>query len=263
MKPKKKNSTENEEPKRKKLTPNQNAILLAEVENMCPLCSKPLMYEKNGKNEKLYEGAHIYPLNPTEEEIELLKDEERLHEDVNNLQNYIALCVDCHTKFDNPRTVEEYRKLFSIKKNILIKNQTRAKYIDYQIEIEIKEVISKLVEEFNEGAIKTLNMSALKLDEKADKTLSRITKSRIRNEIIEYYLYIKEQFAQLDSQYPKSFNAISSQVKSFHDSLSRKESSQEVIYAQLTEWLSKKTENSSLGACSIIISFFIQNCEVF
>ncbi len=37
-------------PDRKKLTPNENAILLAEVENMCPLCTKPLMYEKGGKN---------------------------------------------------------------------------------------------------------------------------------------------------------------------------------------------------------------------
>ncbi len=250
-------------PKRKKLTPNENAILLAEVENMCPLCTKPLMYEKNGRNEKLFEGAHIYPLNPTEEEIELLKDEEKLHSDVNNLNNIIAICGDCHKKFDNPRTVEEYRELFSIKTNILTKNETRAKYHDYQIEIEIKEIITMLVEEFNESSVKTLSMKALKLDQKADGTLARITKNRIRNEIIEYYLYIKEQFVQLDSQYPKSFNAIASQVSSFYNNLSRIESSQEVIYTQLTEWLSKKTGNSSLGACGIIISFFIQNCEVF
>ncbi len=44
-------------------------------------------------------------------------------------------------------------------------------------------------------------MNALKLDEKANETLARITKMRIRNEITEYYYYIKDQFAQLDSQY--------------------------------------------------------------
>ncbi|MGQ9008642.1 ABC-three component system protein [Bacillus stercoris] len=250
-------------PDRKKLTPNENAILLAEVENMCPLCTKPLMYEKGGKKHKLFEGAHIYPLNPSKAEIELLKNEEKIHEDVNNLTNYIALCTDCHTKFDNPRTVKEYRLLLSIKKNILSKSETRAKYIDYQIESEIKEVISMLVEEFNEAELKPLKMNALKLDEKANETLARITKMRIRNEITDYYYYIKEQFAQLDSQYPRSFNAIASQVSAFYNSLSRIEPSQEVIYGQLTEWLSKKTGNSNLGACAIIISFFVQNCEVF
>lgn len=250
-------------PDRRNPSPHENAILLSEVENMCPLCTKPLMYEKNGRQHKLWEGAHIYPLNPTEEEIELLKDEERLHEDVNNIRNFIALCGDCHKKFDNPRTVEEYRWLLSIKKNILSKSETRAKYADYQIESEIKEVIKMLVEEFNEGALKPLEMNALKLDEKANETLTGITKKRIRNEITDYYYYIQEQFVQLNSQYQRSFNAIASQVSAFYINLSRIEPSQEVIYGQLTEWLSKKTGNSSLGACAIIISFFVQNCEVF
>ncbi|WP_273850061.1 ABC-three component system protein [Guptibacillus spartinae] len=250
-------------PKRRKPTENENAILLAEVENMCPLCTRPLMYEKGGKKYKIFQGAHIYPLNPTEQEKELLKNEEVIHEDVNDLTNFIALCTECHTKFDNPRTVKEYRLLLSMKKNILSKSESRAKYHDYQIESEIKEVIATLVEEFNEGSLKPLELKALRLDEKSDETLTGITKIRIRTEITEYYYYIQEQFFQLDSQYPRSFNAIASQVSAFYNSLSRTESSQEIIYEQLTEWLSKKTGNTSSGACAIVISFFIQNCEVF
>jgi hypothetical protein len=250
------------QPKRKKLTPNENAILLAEVENMCPLCTKPLMYEKKGKKEKLFEGAHIYPLNPTPEEVKLLKDEERLHEDVNNLNNIIAICGDCHKKFDNPRTAEEYRSILSIKKNILIKNQTRAKYHEYQIESEIKNVIMMLSEEFNEESDNTLNLKAIKLNDKANKTLSPITKRKIRMEITEYYPFIKEQFKQLDKQFPNSFDRIATQIKSFYLTISKSETSQEVVYAQVTEWLAKKTD-SSLYACGIMVSFFIQNCEVF
>ncbi|WP_369404916.1 ABC-three component system protein [Piscibacillus salipiscarius] len=88
-------------------------------------------------------------------------------------------------------------------------------------------------------------------------------KRRIRNEIRDYYLYIQEQFRQLDSNYPQSFHRIALQVSLFYSTLTKTETSQEVIYTQLTEWLSKVTGNSSLGACGIIISFFIQNCEVF
>lgn len=248
---------------RRNLTANENAILLSEVESMCPLCTKSLMYEKKGKREKLFEGAHIYPLNPTVEEIELLKGEERLHEDVNHLDNIIALCRDCHKKYDNPRTIEEYRKLVSIKKALLSKGKTRAKFHDYQIETEIKEVIRILLDESNEMAEDTLELKALRLDEKANETLTKLTKRKIRNEITDYYLFIKEQFRQLDKQYPKSFDVMATQVKSFYQTLSRTETSQEIIYEQLTEWLSKKTENSSITACGIIISFFIQNCEVF
>ena len=58
------------------------------------------MYKKQGKQHKLFEGAHIYPLNPSDEEKELLKNEKKLHDDVNHLNNIIALCRDCHTMFD-------------------------------------------------------------------------------------------------------------------------------------------------------------------
>nr|WP_278430423.1 ABC-three component system protein [Brevibacillus laterosporus] len=249
--------------KRKKLTPNENAILLSEVESMCPLCAKSLMYEKKGKKEKLFEGAHIYPLNPTQDEEELLKKEEKLNDDVNHLDNFIALCRDCHKKYDNPRTVEEYRKLLDIKKSLIIRSKSRAKYYDYQIEMEIKQVLIALVNDYQESPDNLLNMNALKLDEKADKTLTPLTKRKIRNEITDYYLYTQEQFRYLDKQYPKSFQTIASQVKTFYMKISRTETSQEVIYNQLTEWLSKKTQNSSINACGIIISFFIQNCEVF
>lgn len=248
---------------RKKLGSNDNAILLAEVENMCPKCSKKLMYEKKGNKYKMWEGAHIYPLNPTDAEVKLLKNEERLHADVNHLNNIIALCRDCHKKFDNPRTVEEYRKLFSIKKNIISKNEARAKFADFQIEDEIREIIKLLIDEFNESELRPLEMEALRIDQKADKTLTRITKARIKSDATEYYYYIKEQFAQLDGVYPKSFNAIASQVSAFYNTLSRTESSQEIIYSQLSEWLSRKTGNSNIGACATIISFFVQNCEVF
>nr|WP_277399219.1 HNH endonuclease signature motif containing protein [Escherichia coli] len=65
---------------------------------------------QNGKRKiKLYEVAHIYPFSPREEEKELLKDEQRLCDDVDSEDNLIALCRDCHKLFDNPRTIEGYR----------------------------------------------------------------------------------------------------------------------------------------------------------
>ncbi|RQW23323.1 HNH endonuclease [Bacillus sp. C1-1] len=248
---------------RRKLTPNENAILYAEVEEMCPICSKALMYEKSGKKYKRYEGAHIYPLNPSKEEEDLLKNEFRIHVDVNHISNFIALCNGCHTEFDNPRTLEEYKKLLSIKKNILSRQKIRANYVDFQIDKEIKEVIIALASDYDEDNLTQLDFNAMKVNEKANDSLTKITKRKIRNDVSEYYLSIKENFRQLDSQYPDFFARVAVQVKSFYLTLKKTEQSQEVIYSQLTEWLSRKTGNTSSGACAIIISFFIQNCEVF
>lgn len=248
---------------RRKPTENETALLLSEVENLCPLCSITLMYEKKGQRKKRFEAAHIYPLNPTPEEIELLKDEKRLHEDVNHLDNLIALCRKCHKQFDHPRTVEEYRKLYNLKRELIARSKAREEYHDYQIELEIKQIIFTLVNEFTEATSTPLSLKVLKIDEKTDETLSGLTKRKIINDVTDYYIYIKEQFKLLDKQEQNSFELIATQVKVFYLKLRKTESSQQTIYEQLIEWLFKKTENSSKEACSIIISFFIQNCEVF
>ncbi|MGE7185585.1 ABC-three component system protein [Peribacillus sp. NPDC006672] len=248
---------------RRNPTDNESAMLLSEVENLCPLCSITLMYEKSGQKKKRFEAAHIYPLNPTSIEAEILKGEERLHEDVNHLNNFIALCRRCHKQFDHPRTVEEYRKLYNLKKMLIARAEARDKYHDYQIELEIKQIIFKLIEDSHEGNFSALGMNALKLDEKSDDTLTGITKRKIRNDITDYYIYIREQFTLLDKQEPDSFELIASQIRTFYLKLKKTETSQQTVYEQLTEWLSKKTENSTKDACGIIISFFIQNCEVF
>ena len=85
---------------------NEKMVLFNEVDGRCPICGKPLTNTKNGQIIKMFEVAHIYPANPRPEEIELLKDEERLSKDVNSLDNVIAVCRICHKKFDTPRTIE-------------------------------------------------------------------------------------------------------------------------------------------------------------
>ncbi|CAM3061277.1 ABC-three component system protein [Paenibacillus sediminis] len=248
---------------RREPTPNESIVLFNEVDGLCPLCNKSLMRSKNKAKVKIFEAAHIYPLNPTNEEIELLKNEERLTLDVNDLDNFIALCRECHKVFDHPRTVEEYRLLYNIKKNIISRNMTKEKFHEYPMEYEIREVLLKLIGETNETNLTKLQLEAHKLDDKANESLTNFTKRKIRNDITDYYLFIKEEFKQLDKEHPKSFAKIASQVRSFFTQIDSIEESQEKIYEIVTEWLSKKTQNTSKTACEIITSFFVQNCEVF
>ncbi|MBN8046925.1 HNH endonuclease [Paraclostridium bifermentans] len=241
---------------------NRKMLLHTEVDGICPLCTKPLMYKKNNKTHKFFEVAHIYPLNPTKEEEILLRDEELLSEDRNSDDNLIALCTDCHTRFDKPRTVDEYRQMVSLKKSLISKDKLRSSIFDNNIDDEIQAVLTMLTEEDIEenGEVK---YTAKAVEEKLNDTIRPITKRKIKSNISIYYIVIKNKFIELDNINKNTFDIIANQIKTFYLKLERENNSQEEIFKKLSNWLNKKTMEYSPDACDIIISFFIQNCEVF
>lgn len=252
--------------KREPFTENDKLILFSEVEGMCPLCPNSLMYEKNSQNRKNFEIAHIYPLNPTKDEIELLKDEERLSSDPNDLKNLICLCVSCHTKFDKPRTLEEYKKLFIIKKSLLRQTKDKSLWSDTKIENEIKEIIRILAtEEIDLSKEDVLKYDPKEIDRKVNDTITLLTKRKIHRNVQDYFQIVKSQFIELDKVTPLTTETISAQVKTHFLLLCKehKEINQKKIFDALVTWLSKRTKQDNDEASEIIISYFIQNCEIF
>ncbi|MDU0847178.1 MAG: HNH endonuclease [Enterobacter asburiae] len=104
--------------KREKVNDTVKMSLLTEVQGKCPICRKPLITRKKNSNTsvRVFDIAHIYPLNATDDEVELLKNEEKLSENIDSEENFIALCKTCHKIYDTKKTVKEYRKLVEIKK---------------------------------------------------------------------------------------------------------------------------------------------------
>lgn len=230
---------------------------------MCPLCDNALTQKKKGGFYKVFEIAHIYPENATLQEVELLKKEKRLSDNVNDINNALAVCPICHTKFDNPRTVEEYRKWVGIKKQLINKSKAKNIYSLYAIESKIFDVLNKLrIVDLGDNSGK-LSLDSLKIDYKADGTLPSLTKRTIKQNVVDYFDYIKTLFIEIDKQQPFTFNLIATQVKAACIKLKQINNDQEFIFWTLVDWLDKKTDNVSKEACEIIISFFVQNCEVF
>lgn len=248
---------------RKLFTKNEKQILYDEVHGRCPMCGIPLMQEKNGRLYHSFEVAHIYPVNPTQKEKDLLAGEERLSDDVNDLKNVIAVCHVCHDRFDTPRTVDGYRLWVKRKKRILEENETKSKYRDYTIEENIKVIIEKLhsMDIKKEGV--ALSLESLKVDEKANDTLPYILRRTIKNNIIDYFYFIQKEFENMDKVNPYKFNLIASQIRSFYYKCMIIYNNQEKVYYSLIDWLDEKTEYCSKPACEVLIAFFIQDCEVF
>lgn len=247
---------------RRKIQLNEQLILHSEVNGICPLCPTILVYEKNGKNQKAFQIAHIYPLNPLTIEKTLLKDEELLNSDTDHSDNLICLCTPCHERYDKEKTIEEYRDLVKIKKDILKIKKEQEIWSKTSIKEQIFEIIDLLVEQeldFDDN----LEYSPKTIDNKTNDSITILTKRKIHQNVREYFYIISSKFKELDFIAPMTTEIISSQIKTHYLLLKQQGSNQKEIFEAMVSWLQKQTKQGNREASEIIISYFIQNCEIF
>ncbi len=249
--------------KRQNYSDAQQTALVAQVNRICTLCAQALFYKKGKKTFKNYELAHIYPLNPTAEELSLLKEEKKLSDDFNDENNIIPLCKDCHGKFDNPRTVEEYRHLYFVKEKLVKRTAQEEIWKEYNIENEISKVISALYASGDSDAKSEIEFDPKAVDEKLNDSINRLTKRKIKTHVSDYYIFIRDTFAELGQNNIDLSDTISSQIKTYYLKQNRMGLSQQEIYDNIVSWLNAKVRPETSDATEIVASFFVQNCEVF
>lgn len=248
---------------RRLFSDNEKQLLFDEVHGRCPICGKRLTHSKNGRVYRTFEVAHIYPANPTPDEEKLLANEERLSDDVNNLRNVVAVCRICHKMFDTPRTIDEYRTWVRMKKKLLQENEIKDNYALFNIEADISVVMETLNSAVIDETGVPLSLTSLKVDEKANNSLPYVLKRTIKNNIVDYFDFVRQKFADIDKVTPYKFSTIASQIKSFYCKCMQINDNQEMVYYSLVDWLDEKTNHYSKAACEILIAFFVQDCEVF
>lgn len=250
--------------RRRKLSSGEEMALISQVSRACPLCDELIFYTKeNGRTQRGYEIAHIYPLNPTAEETRLLKAEERLTVDPNHIDNLIPLCLKCHGQFDKPRTREEYRELLSIKRSHIRREQLQSLQARYPLEREIQEVMSALYEEHIDISTLDLSYDPKTLDQKLNNSITRPTKRIIHHHVKDYFQYIRRKLLEFESSNPTAAELISSQIRTFYLSQKGCAVSQEETFKNVVSWMVSKTNPSTADAAEIVAAFFVQNCEVF
>lgn len=250
---------------RSSISENLDSTHLLEVNGLCPLCGKYLLNNKTTKKgtiiNKQYEIAHLYPNSPTKAELLELKDVERLGKTSEDFENKIALCKDCHWEYDDHKTKEEYCNLLNIKK-VLLKINTSKISISHQ---DIEDGIENIINSFNNIAaqeLKKLNYTALKISSKIEDEYL-LTRNKIENYVVLYFKFIKEKFQNLDNAGTINFNLIASQIKTSFLDCEKNLNDKSKIFSILVDWLHSKNNNFKIESCEAIISFFVQNCEVF
>lgn len=248
---------------RRTYTPAETLALTTQVEGLCPRCGGDLFYRKAGRVYKKFDLAHIYPLNPSEDEIAELQDAPRLAADPNDPDNIIPLCTVCHTMFDKPRTRAEYDELFNKKRDALQRMRQRDVQKMYPLEDNIRQVVSRLEEIEEPNSPVTLAYEPQSLDKKFDETLPFPTRRKIRNGVRDYFSFVREELLALEKVSPAASERIATQVKSFYLQQEAMDLSQGQIYHNVVAWLKAKTRDESHDALEVVAAFFVQNCEVF
>ena len=81
--------------------------------------------------------------------------------------------------------------------------------------------------------------------------------------VTNYYPYIRELFKNQEGINGFRLDTLSLQIKSCFTKLNAITEDKAAIFNQLVDWVAIKTCTNSKEACQAVVSFFVQNCEVF
>jgi len=122
------------------------------------------------------------------------------------------------------------------------------------------EVINKITtlseEQWNE-----LRYSPIPIANKIEKN-NLLLKTKIEGYVNKYFTYIRDCFSDLDGKNGFQLEVVSAQIKCCYMKL-KKESNQTVVFDSIIDWVMKEINAKNRYACEAIVSFFVQNCEVF
>lgn len=237
-------------------------LYLREVNYHCPLCGKELQSRKQKKSEQQkFQIAHIYPNRPTVEQYTLLHNLERLGSNCEDFENKIALCVECHQTQDYHTTVDEYNHLLNIKKLYLKQTALHDVTTTLGLEDEIGNIISKL-SILNEDDLAELKYDPVPI---ANKFTSQdvLLKTKVSANISTFYPYIRECFRGIDGKDNFNLRVLSEQIRSCFIKMNTISQDKMLVFSKIVEWIKYKTQSNSVESCEAIVSFFVQNCEVF
>ena len=177
--------------------------------------------------------------------------------------NKICLCKECAEDYvDNP-TAEKYRELLELKKAIVCGQKRKQIAIESNIDDEIVDVI-KAIANMDEKTVLQPFTEALEIKDKISPG-NVLLKKAINDDVIMYYPFIEKQFSLLDGVEGATFNIIRSEVTTCYEKYEREGLDQNDIYNSLVDWLiqAKGLTDRHRTAASVMVSFFVQNCDVF
>lgn len=221
------------------------ALLVAEECSVCPCdgCSTPLFLNIRGHLGANYEVALIDPSMPA-----------------SILENLIALCPSCYNRYITGSTDEQMQRLKSIKKNLIADYEAKETVSMQKVEDGIRRVLEK-IPKLPVPENVDLNYDPVTLRQKisADNLMLYL---KAKTNVNVYYSTVQDAFTQLNAEGVLRYHPFCLQVRMLYLTLDDKGYTQNKIFDEMVNWLQTVT-NEDRSSCEVIISYFVQKCEVF
>lgn len=232
-----------------------NSFYLNLTNYLCPLDNNELIkFDSNLMPISLYKITDIYS-----KEYKFSFNDTNIN---NSYENKIVLCNECHERYINYPTEKIYKKLKEININLIKSYEINKKLKLINVEEELKNIIEKLNNfQYLEKELK-LNYNPVTLKNKIEKE-NVILLREITDNVTLYFKYIQNLMKTILNE---NYEILANQIRNAYLELKKFNLKQEEIFVKLNKWLCEKlcySFESHQFIFNIIISFFIQNCEVF
>ena len=237
--------------------------LLQECNMRCPLCREKLVMTVKGQAVKKYEVVPMFPAWMDLVQQQAFMNVAPVPADIDSLDNKILLCRDCAGEYLVAPTAEEYRTLLMIKAQQRDNMSLQDKVDDIAVEKGIREILDALADmKKSPKPIDRTKWEAFRVDKKIPDDNGRL-QDRVTYWVLRYYRYIESQFKQGERTPPLRFKKVQNEVNQCFETFDEENMPQSEIYEQLVKWLEDQTGCHDRDALEAMISFFVQNCEVF
>lgn len=125
----------------------------------------------------------------------------------------------------------------------------------------ISGVIGK-IQKLKEKDLEQASLDPKEIKQKIDPDVSFVLYKTVNNYVTTYFVKIKEIMMSMDKRNEIDYESVQDQMHAIYRKLKKANKSNEEIFNEITEKIHKVSLRDNIY-CQIVVSYFIQNCEVF
>ena len=221
-------------------TATLRAQLFEEDDGICPCCGKSLS------------------LNSADENAIVATKLDTFDSDTGRPYKMIGLCKDCANLYAIGKLDKD---LAHAKERLEKKANLRKQAGTISVDGKLMSAIEILLKESKTSDV-VLNMKSLKINQKVDKENELFLYNKIKSNVAHYFPNLYKLFGELDGEERRSYELLSSTIRTAFLFAEKESQNKEDIFNLLVDKV------SIAGCCDksvaeIIVSYFVQSCEVF
>lgn len=162
----------------------------------------------------------------------------------------VGLCPSCLKK------AEQNGKI------LFIHEKPRFQFCDEMIEERLVKALERLEKLDDDELEPQLNYAGLKISKKIDKKKHPAFYRKLSDNVARYYPIMQRTFSDYDGENGNSFERLSCKMRDLFLQIKSKENDPAFVFDAIVDEVEKKAKTDRLTS-ELIVSFFVQNCEVF